>query len=89
MIKKKSLDGLNWYTKYYKAHYERKNKFRDDLLNPETLYQFLALKKCFVNSLNKISLKKKESRILSLSWVLLFCAVRVASLFEWKSFNKC
>ena len=49
MIKKKTLDGPNWYTKYYKAHYERKNKFRDDPLNPETLFQFLALKKCFVN----------------------------------------
>ena len=66
MIKKKTLDIPNWYTKYYKAHYERKNKFRDDLLNPETLYQFLALKKCFVNSLNKISLKKKESRIIDI-----------------------
>ena len=66
MIKKKTLDIPKWYTKYYKAHYERKNKFRDDLLNPETLYQFLALKKCFVNSLNKISLKKKESRIIDI-----------------------
>ena len=62
MIKKKTFDIPNWYTKYYKAHYERKNKFRDDLLNPETLFQFLALNKCFVNSLYKISLNKKESR---------------------------
>ena len=66
MIKKKTLDIPNWYTKYYKAHYEKKNKFRDDLLNPETLYQFLALNKCFVNSLNKISLNKKESKIIDI-----------------------
>ena len=37
MIKKKNVDTLNWYTKYYKAHYERKNKLRDDVLNPETV----------------------------------------------------
>lgn len=66
MIKKKSLDGLNWYTKYYKTHYERKNKFRDDPLNPETLDQFLALNKCFINSLYKISLNKKESKIIDI-----------------------
>ena len=66
MIKKKTLDIPNWYTKYYKAHYEKKNKFRDDLLNPETLYQFLALKKCFVNSLYKISLNKRKSRIIDI-----------------------
>ena len=66
MIKKKTSDISNWYTKYYKAHYERKNKFRDDLLNPETLYQFLALKKCFLNSLYKINLNKKESRIIDI-----------------------
>ena len=66
MIKKKSLGGLNWYTKYYKAHYERKNKFRDDPLNPETLDQFLALNKCFINSLYKISLNKKESKIIDI-----------------------
>ena len=66
MIKKKNVDTPNWYTKYYKAHYERKNKLRDDLLNPETLYQFLALNKCFVNSIYKINLKKKESRIIDI-----------------------
>ena len=66
MIKKKTSDISNWYTKYYKAHYERKNKFRDDLLNPETLCQFLALKKCFLNSLYKINLNKKESRIIDI-----------------------
>ena len=66
MIKKKTLDSPNWYTKYYKAHYEIKNKSRDDLLNPETLYQFLALKKSFVNSLCKISLNKKESKIIDI-----------------------
>lgn len=66
MIKKKSLDSPNWYEKYLKAHYYRKNKFRDDLLNPETLYQFLALKKCFVNSLYKIRLNKKESKIIDI-----------------------
>ena len=66
MIKKKSLEGLNWYTKYYKAHYERKNKFKDDLLNPETLDQFLALNKCFINSLYKVSLNKKESKIIDI-----------------------
>ena len=66
MVKKKATDNPNWYTKYYKAHYGRKNKFRDDLLNSETLYQYLALKKCFVNSLYKISLNKKESRIIDI-----------------------
>ncbi len=66
MIKKKPVDIAKWYTKYYKSHYEKKNKFRDDLLNPETLYQFLALKKCFFNSLYKISINKKESRIIDI-----------------------
>ena len=66
MIKKKSLDSPNWYEKYQKVHYYRKNKFRDDPLNPETLYQFLALNKCFVNSLYKISLNKKESKIIDI-----------------------
>ena len=58
MIKKKNVDTQTG-TKYYKAHYERKNKLRDDLLNPETLYQFLALNKCFMNSIYKINLKKR------------------------------
>ena len=66
MKKKKFLDSTNWYTKYFKAHYERKNKFRDDPLNPETVYQLLALNKCFVNSLYKISLNKKESKIIDI-----------------------
>jgi len=66
MIKKKFIDSPNWYTKYYKAHYERKNKFRDDPLNPETVYQRLALNKCFVKSLYKISLNKKESKIIDI-----------------------
>ena len=65
MIKKK-VDNLTWYKKYYKAHYERKNKFRDDPLNPETLYQLLARSKCFVNSLSKINLNKKKSRIIDI-----------------------
>ena len=66
MNKKRFLDSENWYTKYYKTHYERKNKFRDDPLNPETLYQLLAFKKCFVNSLYKISLNKEESKIIDI-----------------------
>ena len=41
-------------------------KFKDDPLNPETLDQFLALNKCFINSLYKISLNKKESKIIDI-----------------------
>ena len=65
-MKKKTVFSTNWYAQYFRTHYEKKNKFRDDLLNPETLYQFLALKKCFINSLSKICINKKESRIIDI-----------------------
>ena len=66
MIKRKSLVNRDWYKNYFDAHYQKKNKFRDDLLNRETLFQFLASKKCFIYSLYKIPLNKKKSRVIDI-----------------------
>ena len=54
----------NWYKEYYLNHYKYKNKKRDDLLmNKEVIFQFLARKKCFINSLTEIPLDKKNCKI--------------------------
>ena len=66
MIEKNFFDSRNWYEKYYRAHYQNKNKYRDDLLNKETLFQFLASKKCFINSLSRILLDKKKAKVIDI-----------------------
>ena len=66
MNKKKYLDKEKWYKEYYEAHYKNKNIKRDDLFNKETLFQQLASKKCFINSLSKIYLNKNNSRIIDI-----------------------
>ena len=63
----KEIKNSNWYKEYFKLHYSKKNIKRDDiLLNKEVLFQYLAKKKCFINSLSKLPLNKDNSLVLDL-----------------------
>ena len=58
------MNSDNWYKEYYYNHYKYKNKKRDDILvNREVLFQFLARKKCFINSLTEIPIDKNNCKI--------------------------
>ena len=63
---KKSFRKRNWYKKYYENHYKNKNKFRDDPFNKETLFQFLANKKSFINSITKIPFEREKSKMIDI-----------------------
>jgi len=60
-------DEGSWYEKYIKDHYNDKNSNRDNILsNKEVLFQYLAKKKCFINSFSKIDINQRNSLILDI-----------------------
>ena len=63
--KEKNKDS--WYKKYIKDHYTYKNTKRDNILsNKEVLFQYLAKKKCFINSFSELDLNQSDSVIVDI-----------------------
>jgi len=63
---KKNLFEEKWYLKYLSDHYKNKDLEKDSLFNKEVLFQYLARKKCLINTLSKLSLEKDISRIIDI-----------------------
>ena len=55
-----------WYLDYLKDHINNRKENRDSLLNKDVLFQYLARKKCFINSISKLSLNKNISKIIDI-----------------------
>ena len=64
-IRKKNLDE-DWYLEYLKDHINNRKDNRDNLLNKDVLFQYLARSKCFINSISKLSLDRNLSRIIDI-----------------------
>ena len=66
----KSIKKINfhekWYLNYLEDHINNRKDNRDNLLNKDVLFQYLARKKCFVNSISKLSLDRNLSKIIDI-----------------------
>ena len=66
----KSIKKINfhekWYLNYLEDHINNRNDNIDNLLNKDVLFQYLARKKCFVNSISKLSLDRNLSKIIDI-----------------------
>lgn len=54
-----------WTQNWYKKYYDKKGKFRNDLLsNPEVLFQYLALEDSVISILRRIAWDRQRARVL-------------------------
>jgi len=66
-LQNKEINDDSWYGNYIRDHYTNKKFKRDNiLLNKEVLFQYLSKKKCFINSLSRLNLNQKHSRIIDI-----------------------
>ena len=66
-MQNKEINDDSWYGNYIRDHYANKKFKRDNiLLNKEVLFQYLSKKKCFINSLSRLNLNQKNSRIIDI-----------------------
>lgn len=67
MNKFASNKNKDWYNSYFEKHYKNKDMIREDIIaNKEVLFQYLAQKKCLINSLSKINLDRESSKIIDI-----------------------